>query len=162
VICSTQKGFVSRRIPPAERPDSAAVLTFWPGLKNLEPPHKSQCVVSVVAVVEQLIRRLNAIATSPVTREQYDRRMPDAAWWSGNETGAPCKPRPRERLWTLTKNGKRIDAELLYHAEHGVEIQFLHEAVMAYGRRWALRAQAVEEANAKRAELEGQGWVAVA
>ena len=38
-----------------------------------------------------------------------------------------------ERLWTLTKHGKRIDAELLFHAEHGVEIQFLHEGVMAYG-----------------------------
>jgi hypothetical protein len=32
--------------------------------------------------------------------------------------------------WALTKAGKRIDAELLFHAEYGVEIQFLHEAVM--------------------------------
>lgn len=50
----------------------------------------------------------------------------------------------------------------MFHAEHGVEIQFLHEAVMAYGRRWTLRAQAIEEASAKRAELEAQGWVALA
>ena len=89
--------------------------------------------------------------------------MPDADWWSGERgSGGPCKPRPRERLWTLTKNDKRVDAELLFHAEHGVEIQFLHEAVMAYGRRWTLRAQAIEEARAKRAELEGHGWVALA
>ena len=85
--------------------------------------------------------------------------MPDSAWWSNNgQTPAPCKPRPRERLWTLTKNGKRIDAELLFHAEHGLEIQFLHEGVMAYGRRWTLRAQAVDEAATKRAELERAAW----
>jgi hypothetical protein len=89
--------------------------------------------------------------------------MPDAAWWShDSQTPAPCKPRQRERLWTLTKAGKRIDAELLFHAEHGVEIQFLHEGVMAYGRRWTLQAQAIQEAGTKRAELEGHGWVAVA
>jgi hypothetical protein len=85
--------------------------------------------------------------------------MPDADWWSTQGRAAtPSKPRPRERLWTLTKAGKRIDAELLFHAEHGVEIQFLYEGVMAYGRRWTLRAQAIQEASEKRAELEGEGW----
>jgi hypothetical protein len=64
-----------------------------------------------------------------------------------------------ERLWTLTKNRKRIDAELMFHAEYGIEIQFLHEGVMAYGRRWTMRADAVREAAAKRAELEQQGWL---
>ena len=44
------------------------------------------------------------------------------------------------------------------HAEYGVQIQFLHEGVMAYGRRWPLRGQAVEEARTKRSELETQGW----
>jgi hypothetical protein len=58
-------------------------------------------------------------------------------------TATTVKPRPRERLWFLTKAGKRIDAELLFHGEHGVEIQFLHDGVMAYGRRWRLRAKAV-------------------
>ncbi len=38
--------------------------------------------------------------------------------------GAGCSLRPRERLWTLVKGGKRIDAELLFHGEHGVEVQF--------------------------------------
>lgn len=88
--------------------------------------------------------------------------MPDAAWWSGERgSGGLCKPRPRERLWTLTKNGKRIEAEMLYHAEYGVEIQCLHEGVMRYGRRWTLRAQAVEEAATMRVELESQGWAAI-
>jgi hypothetical protein len=55
-------------------------------------------------------------------------------------------------------SGKRIDAELLDHAEHGVEFQFLHEGTMAYARRWILRAEAVNESTTKRAELEQQGW----
>lgn len=41
-----------------------------------------------------------------------------------------------------------------------MEIQFLHEGVMAYGRRWTLRAQAVDEASVKRAELEQSDWSA--
>ena len=87
--------------------------------------------------------------------------MTDDSRWQPHLPATACKPRPREPLWTLTKGEKRIDAELLFHAEHDVEIQFLHERVMAYGRRWSLRAQAIEEASAKRAELEGHGWVAV-
>jgi hypothetical protein len=41
-----------------------------------------------------------------------------------------------------------------------VEIQFLYEGVMAYGRRWVLRAHAVEETAEKRTELEREGWAA--
>jgi len=88
--------------------------------------------------------------------------MPDAAWWSGERgNGGPCKPRPRERLWTLTKNGKRIDAELLFQGEHGVEIHFLHEGEMRYAHRWTLRAHGIEEGTAKRADLENQGWTLI-
>jgi hypothetical protein len=64
-------------------------------------------------------------------------------------------------LRRIDQERKRIDAELMFHAEHGVEIQFLHEGVMAYGRRWTLRAQAVHEAAEKRIELEGHRWMAV-
>lgn len=87
--------------------------------------------------------------------------MADEPRWEPHLLAPACKPRSRERLWTMTKNGKRIDAELLFHAEYGVEIQFLHEGLMAYGRRWMLRVQAVEEAATKRAELESLGWAAV-
>jgi hypothetical protein len=53
--------------------------------------------------------------------------MPDSTWWSSaGATPAHVQSRRlRERLWTVTKNGKRIDAELMFHAEYGVEIQFL-------------------------------------
>ena len=53
--------------------------------------------------------------------------MADEDRWDPLLPAVGCKPRPRERLWTLMKNGKRVDAELLFHAEHGVEIQFIHE-----------------------------------
>jgi hypothetical protein len=69
-----------------------------------------------------------------------------------------CTPRPRESLWTLVKGGKRVDAELLFHAEHGVEVQFLFEGVLAYGHRCVLRAQAVEEGDAHRRRLMREGW----
>ena len=72
--------------------------------------------------------------------------------------GATCTPRPRERLWTLVKGGKRVDAELLFHGEHGVEVQFLHEDVMAYGHAFTLRAQALAEAEHHRQRLTREGW----
>ena len=67
-------------------------------------------------------------------------------------------PRPRERLWTLTKGAKRVDAELLYHGEHGGEVQFAHEGVMAHAQRCVLREQAVREAEQQRARLLREGW----
>src|SRR5690349_21743351 len=69
-----------------------------------------------------------------------------------------CTPRPRERLWTLVKGGKRVDAELLFHNEHGVEVQFAHDGVMAYGQRFPLKADAVAEAEQHRTRLHRAGW----
>ena len=74
--------------------------------------------------------------------------------------GVACTPRPRERLWTLTKGSKRVDAELLYHGEHGVEVQFAHEGVMAHVQRFVLREQAVREVDEQRERLMGEDWIA--
>ena len=89
--------------------------------------------------------------------------MPDEKPWfapghADSLQGAGCTLRPRERLWTLVKGGKRVDAELLFHGEHGVEVQFLHEDVMAYGHAFTLRAQAVQEAEHHRQRLTREGW----
>ena len=73
-------------------------------------------------------------------------------------SGSVCTPRPRERLWTLVKGGKQVDAELLFHNEYGVEVQLAHEGVMAYARRFALKADAVAEADHHRARLTREGW----
>ena len=68
------------------------------------------------------------------------------------------RPRSREHLWRLRKNHRTVDAELLFHGEYGVEIQFLYNGEMAYGRRWPARALAIAEADDKRTELERAGW----
>jgi hypothetical protein len=72
--------------------------------------------------------------------------------------GTVCTPRPRERLWTLTKGGKRVDAELLFHAEAGVEVQFAHNGVMASAQRFVLKERALKEAEAQRRRLLREGW----
>jgi hypothetical protein len=72
--------------------------------------------------------------------------------------GETCEPRPREHVWALTKGARRIDAQLLFQPGGGVEIQFLFDGVMAYARRCAHRADAVEEADAQRARLTNEGW----
>ena len=72
--------------------------------------------------------------------------------------GRTAEPRSREHVWALTKGGRRIDAQLLFHPEAGVEIQFLFDGVMAYARRCTDRAEAAEEANAQRARLTNEGW----
>jgi hypothetical protein len=60
-------------------------------------------------------------------------------------------PHLRESVWTLTKHGKRVDAELLFHGEsYGWECQFLHDGVMAKARRFVLKVLALEEAEAQR------------
>jgi len=64
----------------------------------------------------------------------------------------------RRRVPSST-SGTRIDAELLFHAEDGVEIQFLHEGIVAYARRWPLRAQAVKEGDTQRQRLMAEGWM---
>ena len=68
------------------------------------------------------------------------------------------KPRPPERVRSMRKNGKQVDAELRGHGEWGWECQFLHDGELAYGRRWVTRADALVETEEKRQELEGEGW----
>lgn len=88
----------------------------------------------------------------------------ETPWYAPDHPGAlhgkPCSPRPREAVWTLVKGGKRVDAELMFHGEYGVEAQFLHEGVMAYGRRFPLRELALQEAEEHRQRLIGEGWTA--
>jgi hypothetical protein len=43
-------------------------------------------------------------------------------------SGGPCKPRQRGASLDAHESQQRIDAELLFHAEHDVEIQFCTRA----------------------------------
>jgi len=68
-------------------------------------------------------------------------------------SGSVCTPRPRERLWTLVKGGKRVDAELLFHNEPGVEVQFARDGVMAYAQRFPLKTGASPKPS-----ITARGW----
>ena len=81
----------------------------------------------------------------------------DALLWNAPPP-PPRKPKPGERVWSMRKNGKQVDAELRVHGEWGVECQFWYDGEMVYGRRWTLRAEALAEADQKRRELERDGW----
>lgn len=70
----------------------------------------------------------------------------------------PRKARVGEHLWSMRKGDKRVDAELRDHGGYGIEIQFRYQGQFVYGRRWATRKLAVDEADEKRRELEGDGW----
>ena len=76
-----------------------------------------------------------------------------------NESMAP--PSPGERVWSMTKNEKRVDAELREHGEFGCEVQFLYEGELASGKLWPTRAAGLVAVEAKRQELEAKGWQCV-
>jgi len=81
----------------------------------------------------------------------------DALLWNAQPPPAR-KPRAAERVWSMRKNGRQVDAELRSDGEYGWECRFLYKAELAYSRRWVLRADALAEAEEKRQELERGGW----
>src|SRR5438067_1310767 len=91
-----------------------------------------------------------------------DETPKEPPWYAPGHAGSPPRkggtPRERERLWTLIKGERRIDAELLYQGEAGVEAQFLVGGVLMRAWRFPLRAGAVAEAEAQRARLLREGW----
>ena len=63
-------------------------------------------------------------------------------------------PRPAEHLWSLRKDGVMWDAELRYYGEYGVEAQILRQGELVIGRRFNIRALAVEWADKERHAIE--------
>jgi hypothetical protein len=47
--------------------------------------------------------------------------------------------------------GRQLDCELRDHGEWGVEVQMYRKLEFLYGRRWATRALALEEADQQKA-----------
>lgn len=62
-------------------------------------------------------------------------------------------PKPGERLFMLHREGHRLECELRYHGEFGVETQFLKDGELLIGRRFDTKKLAVQWA-----ELEGEAW----
>ena len=86
--------------------------------------------------------------------------MADQPFYAPNYRPAPIQPRRGEHLWTLEKDGRRVDC-LLVHGEHGVEVQLFREREFYGGRRFATRALADAYASEERRLLiEQEGWTA--
>jgi hypothetical protein len=103
----------------------------------------------------------DAVVTRAVTRTDYilDVSNEDRLW---NAPPPPLrKPRPAERVWSMRRHGRQVDAQLRGHGEWGWECQFLYAGELAYGRRWVTRADALAEADEKRLELVRKGWTQV-
>jgi len=64
------------------------------------------------------------------------------------------------RVWRLRKLHQSIDASVLEDRDGGVELRFVLNGELMYVRRWPTRLLALEDASARRAELEREGWLA--
>ena len=56
----------------------------------------------------------------------------------------------------------QLDCELRNHGEWGVEVQVYREREFLYGRRWATKALALEEADEQKARYLREGGVLIA
>jgi hypothetical protein len=84
----------------------------------------------------------------------------DALLWN-HELPRLSQPRPRERAWVMRKDGREMEAHLLYLGEYGVEAQLFYRGEFYRSRRWNTKAEALAEADEKQRELEGAGWTLV-
>ena len=87
--------------------------------------------------------------------------MADEPFYTPNHKPAPTPdPKPGEQIWTLLKAGRRVDCELHFRGESwGWECRCLYDGELAYGRRFVLKAGALEEAEAQLKRLIGEGWI---
>ena len=73
----------------------------------------------------------------------------------------PKLPRSGERLWTLTRDGVRLTAELLDQSSAGMELRMLRDGEWMSGRRFADKEAALRHAESNRQQLLTKGWSAV-
>ena len=71
---------------------------------------------------------------------------------------APPAPADGQQQWTLTKDGRRFTCTLRSHGKYGWDCEFSEDGALIAGRRFPMRAQAIESADAEREEHEREGW----
>src|SRR5262245_54422628 len=106
-------------------------------------------------------RCVGPLGSYAVTKTGYSASMTNPALLWNAPRPSDRQPRAGERVWSMMKNGKRVDAELRDHGEVGCEVQFLFNGELAHGRLWQTRAGAMAEAESKRRELETKGWTLI-
>ena len=89
--------------------------------------------------------------------------MSDQPFYAPNrKPPPPPPPRKGEPLWTIQKAGRTLACELRDDGDLGVEVQVYRDREFLYGRRWANRALALEEADEQKARYLREGGVLLA
>ncbi len=70
----------------------------------------------------------------------------------------PSKPNVVTPLWTMTKDGQRIDAQLVDQSAAGCELRMLQNGDWLSGRRFSDKARAMAHGDDVRHQLEKRGW----
>jgi hypothetical protein len=83
-------------------------------------------------------------------------------FYAPNRTTAPRQPRTGEHLWTVQKDGRQLACELRDDGGAGVEVLVSRNGELLYGRPWATRALALEEADERKAQYVRDGGVLIA
>jgi hypothetical protein len=85
--------------------------------------------------------------------------MSDQPFYAPNRAPTPRQPRAGEPLWTVRKNGCLLACELRDDGAAGVEVQMSRDGAFLFGQRFATRARALEEADARKAQYLRDGGV---
>ncbi len=88
--------------------------------------------------------------------------MSDTPFYAPNHKPTPRHPRAGEHLWAIEKNGRQLACELRDDGAAGVEVQVSRDGELLYGRRWANRALALEEADERKAQYLREGGMLIA
>jgi hypothetical protein len=72
----------------------------------------------------------------------------------------PSKSHPVTPLWTVTRDGQRVDAQLVDQTTAGCELRMLQNGEWLSGRRFSDKARAMAHGEDVRRQLETRGWVA--
>ena len=67
-------------------------------------------------------------------------------------------PKIATPLWTLTKDGQRVDAQLVDQSAAGCELRMLQNGEWLSGRRFRDKARAMAHGGDVRQQLESRGW----
>jgi hypothetical protein len=88
--------------------------------------------------------------------------MSDDPFYRPNHTSHPRQPRAAEHLWTIKKDHRQLACELRDDGEAGVEVQIYRDREFLFDRRCKIRALALEEAEATKAQYLRDGGVLIA
>jgi hypothetical protein len=80
-------------------------------------------------------------------------------WYSPGHSPSRPREHPREPLWTLRRDDRKVACELRDHGEPvGAEVQLLRNGEFYAGRRFDTRDMALRHADHLRVSLEHDGW----